>query len=305
METTGVVILLLLAQSTLSLGTTREYHLVHQWKNWTEAQSYCREHFADLATIETAEDWDRVKTMFDSSGQLTWIGLYNDINVWKWSLNDTYLYRDGNTEVGDWFVLQTDNYGGVEQCVVIMGTGILNDVNCNSNYSSVCYDESTNEHIQVTEPMTWVSAQQNCRDKYTDLTSIRDEQEKEKIRSMIGGSHHWIGLYRLGWTWSDPSDSSLRFWLNTEPSGGQESCVQASLEGWADRPCDLEMHFICSVPMMKVLKVVVSSEGSVDLNDPLVQEAILNNMTKRMKDSRIPQKFRLRWRKQPNGKVFN
>ncbi|XP_040909715.1 putative C-type lectin domain family 20 member A [Toxotes jaculatrix] len=241
METTGVVILLLLAQSTLSLGTTREYHLVQLLKNWTEAQSYCREHFVDLATIETAEDWDRVKTIFDSSGQRAWIGLYNDVKDWKWSLNDTYLYRDGNTEVRDWFGSDFDNYQGLEWCMEMHGTGALNDLGCNYLRRSMCYNESTNEHIPVTEPMTWVSAQQNCRDKYTDLTSIRDEQEREKIR----------------------------------------------------------------IPMMKVLKVVVSSEGSVDLNDPLVQEALLNHMTKRMKDSRIPQKFRLSWRKQPNGKVFN
>ncbi|XP_040909775.1 putative C-type lectin domain family 20 member A [Toxotes jaculatrix] len=301
METTGVVILLLLAQSTLSLGTTREYHLVQLLKNWTEAQSYCREHFVDLATIETAEEWDRVKTIFNSSGQRAWIGLYNDVKDWKWSLNDTYLDR----EVGDWLGSQVDNYQGLEWCVEMQDTGALNDVSCSYLRRSMCYDESTNEHIPVIEPMTWVSAQQNCRDKYTDLTSIRDEQEKEKIRSMISGYSYWIGLHRLGWTWSDPSDSSLHFWLNTEPSGGQESCVWASPEGWADHPCDVKYPFICSVPVMKVLKVVVSSEGSVDLNDPLVQEAVLNYMTKRMKDSRIPQKFRLRWRKQPNGKVFN
>uniref|UniRef100_A0A3Q0R961 C-type lectin domain-containing protein n=1 Tax=Amphilophus citrinellus TaxID=61819 RepID=A0A3Q0R961_AMPCI len=73
------------AQLKPSFGATREYHYVALEKTWPEAQRYCRENFVDLATIETEEDGAIVKKFPESSGGFAWIGLYDDINGWKWS----------------------------------------------------------------------------------------------------------------------------------------------------------------------------------------------------------------------------
>ena len=133
-------------QLTLSLDATREYHLLPLLKTWTEAQRYCREHFVDLATIETAEDWARVQELIDNSIK-PWIGLYDDTNNWRWSMDNTSLYGDGNTALGDWFTFERDNYKGVQHCVGIIGN-ILKDHNCELSQKSVCYDGECSLSLQ-------------------------------------------------------------------------------------------------------------------------------------------------------------
>ncbi|XP_067468178.1 macrophage mannose receptor 1-like [Thunnus thynnus] len=306
MEKTGLVILLSLALLTLSSCAIREYYHVQLLKTWTEAQSYCRENFADLATIETEEDWEKVRKLFDNSTRHIWIGLYDDINGWRWSMDNTYLYNGGDTTLGDWFALAVNSHQSAEHCIEIF-QGTLYDQRCEKSRRPVCYDETSKTYIAVTTPMTWSSAQSHCRKKYTDLTGMRNQQEKEAIMSVIDDQPHWIGLSRDSWKWSDQSSSLFRAWWTDEPNnqGGREFCASNFKQGWADIPCDYKSPFICSVsPTMKLLKVVLKPERSVDLNDPQVQEAVLKQMEKHMRDQGI-QKFRLSWRKQPNGEIFN
>lgn len=107
--------------------------------------------------------------------------------------------------------------------------------------------ESTNKHIAVNVPMTWMSAQHYCREKYTDLTSMKNQQEKEAIISVIDESRWWIGLSRVAWQWADQSNSSLRKWNRREPNGhGWEWCAAAGATGWYDITCDRKLSVICS-----------------------------------------------------------
>ncbi|KAI3358360.1 hypothetical protein L3Q82_014797 [Scortum barcoo] len=43
------------------------------------------------------------------------------------------------------------------------------------------------KYIAVRNPMTWWAARDYCRQKYMDLTSMRNQQEKEAIMSVIDG----------------------------------------------------------------------------------------------------------------------
>lgn len=109
--------------------------------------------------------------------------------------------------------------------------------------------ETSNKYIPVLILMTWSSAQSYCREKYTDLTSVRNQQEKEAIMSEIGyESHWWVGLSRDAWKWSDQSNSSFRVWGYNEPSnaGGKEFCTCSYGQRWADHDCDNKIPFICS-----------------------------------------------------------
>lgn len=121
---------------TLSLGVSREYHYVQLLKTWTEAQSYCRENFVDLATIETEEDWERVNKIMENADSLAGIGLYDDIKSWRWSIEKTYLYSEGDTEFGEWFVFANR---GKELCMEIVGSKLY-DRSCTILQNSVCYD---------------------------------------------------------------------------------------------------------------------------------------------------------------------
>uniref|UniRef100_A0A3Q0RCJ4 C-type lectin domain-containing protein n=1 Tax=Amphilophus citrinellus TaxID=61819 RepID=A0A3Q0RCJ4_AMPCI len=90
-------------------------------------------------------------------------------------------------------------------------------------------------------------SQSYCREKYTDLTSMRSLQEKEEIMKVTDRSTWWIGGYRDLWTWSDQSKSTLRKWAPDEPNGaGKEPCVVAFGDRWYDAPCNVQLSFICS-----------------------------------------------------------
>lgn len=92
------------------------YHVVMAKASWTDAQSYCRGMYSDLATIVTKNDWMRLKKELESKNLTSsaWVGLYNDINSWRWSLNDLK-----NTVLQKWRNHQPDNEGGNQSCVII------------------------------------------------------------------------------------------------------------------------------------------------------------------------------------------
>ncbi|KAA8577397.1 hypothetical protein FQN60_016764, partial [Etheostoma spectabile] len=72
--------------------------------------------------------------------------------------------------------------------------------------------------VLVNSSLTWTGAQNYCRTQYTDLASVRDMTENQKIHGMLGGRGvFWIGLFRDSWKWSDGSSSSFSFWKTGQP----------------------------------------------------------------------------------------
>uniref|UniRef100_A0A8C9XRW2 C-type lectin domain-containing protein n=1 Tax=Sander lucioperca TaxID=283035 RepID=A0A8C9XRW2_SANLU len=92
--------------------------------------------------------------------------------------------------------------------------------------------------------LTWTQAQIYCRAHYTDLASVRNSTENQKVQAMLyGGGLFWFGLFRDSWKWSDGSTSSFRFWKNGQPDNNNETCVAADFSqsgAWEDWPCDME-----------------------------------------------------------------
>ncbi|XP_061566206.1 C-type lectin domain family 2 member D-like [Cololabis saira] len=70
----------------LSTCLVRHYHFVGQSLNWTEAQTYCRQTYTDLATIQNSEELNQLMNTLSSAGYSSdvWIGLNHEID-WKWS----------------------------------------------------------------------------------------------------------------------------------------------------------------------------------------------------------------------------
>ncbi|XP_075934248.1 putative C-type lectin domain family 20 member A isoform X2 [Anarhichas minor] len=312
----------------VSSPAERRYHFVYEPKTMTEAQRHCRETYSDLATIRDMEDVNTLNTMVDSSQMVddssrAWIGLYDDVDnwSWRWSLSNTSFYKPGETEFRRWWSGRLDNnYYSENYCTYMYTDGYWNDCHCDQRFKPVCFDvRGLNEtFVLINNTMTWTEAQSYCREHHTDLASVRNMVDNQKVQNLVpSGDHVWIGLFRDGWKWSDGSDSSFRNWKTT-PTGLSETCAAADFCAngrWDDLNCNVMRAFICySAPVstqvapvsMQVIKVrVQKSSASLDLNDAVVMEDLLKKLKQRLKDQGLNDDIKLSWKKQSDGKVFH
>uniref|UniRef100_A0A671U404 C-type lectin domain-containing protein n=1 Tax=Sparus aurata TaxID=8175 RepID=A0A671U404_SPAAU len=303
--------------SAVSSQVRRQYHFVYDWKNMPEAQKYCREKYTDLATIDNMEDVKMLNNTVDRSkvSEYFWIGLYDDVNSWRWSLSDTSFYRDGETEFRLWKTGQPNNANSSQYCTG-MYDGQWEDFDCESHFKSVCMDvRGLNvTFVLITTLMNWTEAQSYCREHHTDLASVRNTAENQQVNDTVpAGQKAWIGLFRDSWKWSDGSSSSFRHWYERQPdnSDGKDACVTSDFgrDGkWWDDVCDKKRPFICYIAMTtkQVIKVrLETKDSSLDLNDPAVMEQMLKEVQQRLKDQGVKGDVKLSWRKQADGKVFH
>ncbi|XP_078140656.1 C-type mannose receptor 2-like [Centroberyx gerrardi] len=316
MEGKAFVIMVLSGLCTLPSCFPRQYHLVEEGKNWTEAQSYCREKFTDLATVDNQEDMAKLNEILGRHYKgIVWIGLYDDINSWRWSLENKSYYSEEEAEFRMWGGNEPDNLYNNESCVFIDWAGMWLDAPCSFKQPFICYNgaieaQDSSRFILVNESKTWTEAQSYCRERYTDLASVRNQAENDEIKMKNQGSNAWIGLFRDLWKWSDGSATSFTNWNteNSEPNGYiAESCVASRYGKWEDWPCSQRFYFACynDVPVTKqVVRVkLTKTDSSVDLED--LKEAILQQMNQRLKDRGLSGDVKLRWVKQPDGKIFH
>ncbi|XP_066513121.1 macrophage mannose receptor 1-like [Hoplias malabaricus] len=248
------IIFLYSAVCGASAYTSYRYVFVNESKNWTEAQSYCRQNYTDLATVNNMEEMKNLNTTLkDKTTSSVWIGLNRgNTGRWLWSLADGDLYREGE-EYRNWDNGRPNNHEGKEYCVTMRkNSGEWNDDRCNNDNHFVCYDEknSTHRYIFMNEKKTWHDAQSYCREHYTDLVTVRNQTENQEI---WGLSHNnddvWIGLFNDSWQWSDQSNSSFRYWRSGPDYYGkneQQQCAVVTGDGqWTNLTCDNKLPFIC------------------------------------------------------------
>uniref|UniRef100_A0A3Q1B896 C-type lectin domain-containing protein n=1 Tax=Amphiprion ocellaris TaxID=80972 RepID=A0A3Q1B896_AMPOC len=199
----------------------RQYHVVYERKNWTEAQSYCRKKYTDLVTIERMEDVNILNIMkvveLIPSGRKVWIGLFRHLS---WSDGQIYSFHY-------WENTKLDGAG--ENCVAanFADSGKWSGVGCDSDLTFICYRQNVT-FVYINIPMTWTEAQSYCRAHHTDLASVRNMTENQKVVELIpSGRKVWIGLFRH-LSWSDGQIYSFHYWENTKLDGAGENCVAAN-----------------------------------------------------------------------------
>ncbi|KAL6491148.1 hypothetical protein MHYP_G00014930 [Metynnis hypsauchen] len=113
----------------------------------------------------------------------------------------------------------------------------------------------------VNERKNWTDAQNYCREKFTDLVTIENQQEMNALLALVTGTggYFWIGLRQKAqqstaiWIWSDGSNSSYRYWNPGEPNGGVgDYCVELSYYSaygstyrWYDSDCSWLRSLVC------------------------------------------------------------
>uniref|UniRef100_A0A3B3YBS2 C-type lectin domain-containing protein n=1 Tax=Poecilia mexicana TaxID=48701 RepID=A0A3B3YBS2_9TELE len=71
-----------LLKKVLVSGSEVTFAFINANMNWTQAQSYCRNHYTDLARVRNMADIQEIQTLIPS-GQRVWIGFHRA--VWMWA----------------------------------------------------------------------------------------------------------------------------------------------------------------------------------------------------------------------------
>ncbi|XP_015226658.1 PREDICTED: C-type lectin-like [Cyprinodon variegatus] len=212
------------------------------------------------------EDMEEMKmalqTVADNYVDAVWIGLHKGNNPkWHWSLVDQGFYKDGEKNNLKWGNQETK--------------------------------QGAAQYVLIPEQMTWTASRDFCRKTYTDLVSLRNENEYQTVQNVANGKTVYVGLFRDPWEWSDLSDSSLRYWRESQLIYAQdsESCVammKTESGKWGDRKCAEEHPFLCKCTKNKLqfIKLRISFQHStLDLNDPTIQRSMLEKMAQKLNAS--------------------
>ncbi|XP_049923840.1 mucin-2-like isoform X23 [Epinephelus moara] len=140
--------------------------------------------------------------------------------------------------------------------VLLFLTGLFYHASCRPRY-----------HF-INEPLAWLKAQRFCRERYTDLATIFDVEDMNRLvnsaQDSTGGftGMAWIGLHDnlTSWRWSfsdsnyygdnyyGDNEGDYRNWDFGQPDnfGGNQMCVTMWSGGvWVDSQCFLRNPFIC------------------------------------------------------------
>uniref|UniRef100_A0A3B3SUB6 C-type lectin domain-containing protein n=1 Tax=Paramormyrops kingsleyae TaxID=1676925 RepID=A0A3B3SUB6_9TELE len=213
---------------------SHQYHFVNINLTWTDAQAYCRQNYADLATIDNMEEMKRLTESIDTdyTGE-AWIGLKKGTS-WRWHWSSA----EGETGYINWDIGQPDNWGNNEHCT---------------------------EFKDNNKQMNWFDAQNYCRHSYTDLATVRNEEDNNLIHKMVtSGTWAWIGMFQDTWEWSDLSNSSFRNWKNGQNDNNKNTCALAQVTWpgtWDMTPCDEKHPFVCYDNLILVNRTMTWNEA--------------------------------------------
>ncbi|XP_014882192.1 lymphocyte antigen 75-like [Poecilia latipinna] len=137
--------------------------------NWTQAQSYCRNHYTDLARVRNMADIQEIQTLIPS-GQRVWIGFHRA--VWMWADGSRFSFS---------YWRSSEPNGPGENCTSadLGDSGQWEDWDCDVQRPFICHNVvcgnstlPTREYIIVDELKTWTEAQRYCRENHQDLATV-------------------------------------------------------------------------------------------------------------------------------------
>ncbi|XP_053086714.1 putative C-type lectin domain family 20 member A [Pangasianodon hypophthalmus] len=230
-----------------------------------------------------------------------WIGLFNDVTSWRWSL--------GNQPLGPFtaWCSSEPNYR-MEDCTAF-NQWCWFDVACSVSLPFVCFDAKStgsSRYILISTSMTFHDAQSYCRQHHTDLASVINEEENVIIKQLVS-SNSWFGLFRDLWKWSDQSNFSTVSWVSGKPWGAgiDDNCANF-IKGQVDAAqCSEMMPFFCLSDFTKEQIMRMKVKSNQDVNDPAVKAAILQKIKQKLKEHGIAENTTMKWREQPDGMVFH
>ncbi|XP_060769842.1 secretory phospholipase A2 receptor-like [Neoarius graeffei] len=265
MVTVSLLFLLLSAFSPPVRSRLTAFHFIPRNMTWTEAQTACRESYTDLVTVYSDEDNTELETMMNNTNISDgWIGLHrckdsgNSGCSEKWSNGDAVTFRN-----------LTGNCGTSNCCAAMKADGAWDWLQCNGIKHFMCYRQDASSKVPkyhlILESKTWYEAQRYCRRNYTDLVSIRNEQQNEEVKTEGSKSNtpFWIGLLCDDWHWSDEGKPACG---NRETGQHQNpnECIKLREGKWHSAQCDNTHYALCYSTFIHVSNVSLNWEKALD-----------------------------------------
>ncbi|XP_078075408.1 secretory phospholipase A2 receptor-like [Mustelus asterias] len=112
---------------------------------------------------------------------------------------------------------------------------------------------SLNEYFLIKEEMTWGEAQDQCRNRHTDMLTVQNKEENNMASKLLSlDEPAWIGLFNehqteYSWMWTNGESASFFNWDTYYPMdfATMSVCVIMVNGRWKDVPCDFKFSFIC------------------------------------------------------------
>uniref|UniRef100_A0A665VI64 C-type lectin domain-containing protein n=1 Tax=Echeneis naucrates TaxID=173247 RepID=A0A665VI64_ECHNA len=223
----------LFVMSLCFVPTLYDYHFINENKTWTEAQSFCRENYTDLATVYRRSD---IKNLNQTGA---WIGLNYCLSIngtWSWT-QPGVEFNDNETE---WSEGEPNDQNQPENCA--FSKTCLSHKACLSLLST----EHENKTYVVEENKTWLEALKHCRDNMGDLAT--QEQARWNGSELQTGDHRWIGLFRDRWMWSDGSTVRYDNWRSDNVTDNCDMSAAMESQGahkWVRKNYEEKFNFFC------------------------------------------------------------
>ncbi|KAL3046144.1 hypothetical protein OYC64_004202 [Pagothenia borchgrevinki] len=232
----------------------QKYFLIHESKNWLQAQSYCREHHTDLVSgftrINSADFKERVDTFNKEVGTDShrssnlWIGLFREI--WSWSDGKNVSFRHWDP----------DSFKDVasKKCAMTKPNGNWSSKDCTDQKPFYCYDDKV---ILIKENKTWDEALTYCRENHRDLVSITDRHQQRWVQErakMADTEFVWLGMrYTCTldlWFWVIDCLVCYNNWApeeKTRPVHCDMATVMKRDGKWYKKADNETFNFICAI----------------------------------------------------------
>ncbi|XP_051990381.1 lymphocyte antigen 75-like [Xyrauchen texanus] len=163
------------------------YNMVNVWKNWTEAQSYCRQYHTDLPTIHSSEQQNQIYSIV-GDGPWVWIGLFLDSWEWsdQWSLFFRYWAAEQPSQGSDCVGMSTADSGRwVPDSCDLQRPFICHGVSNDEKYVFVLTGGSVTLNIQIEnlppfETLVWMN---NTLERFVTFKSKSKTSETMTLSS--------------------------------------------------------------------------------------------------------------------------
>ncbi|XP_049334382.1 macrophage mannose receptor 1 [Astyanax mexicanus] len=231
------------------------FHLIEKNLTQSEARAACRENYTDLVTVYNDED---ITALIRLTGiGSAWTGLYRNV---KWSNGDDVTFSAATGDCDSW-----------RCCAAMRADGLWENLQCTETRNLMCYKQDQTDltfsyHLITDQFLTWYEAQSYCRKNYTDLVSIRDQEQNEavKIAGMNSSDFFWIGLLRDDWQWADGGRSAYRNWWDDHPKSSPADCVKLVSGKMYSVPCSNTGSALCYSMHIHVSDDTMSWENALD-----------------------------------------